>query len=108
MEEALVVEEAKAEGVEVAVAFSVLSDVLPAEALGSGIGERGRLVADAFDHSVDLVEGEGGQLLGEFDESAPAEEDGCAEEDYYLHKLILSTSIFNDIASNDQPNITRN
>ena len=97
MEEALVVEEAKVEGVEVAVAFPILSDVLPAEALGSGIGERGGLVADAFDHSVDVVEGR--HLLGEFDERAPAEEDGCAEEDYYLHKLILSTSIFNDIAS---------
>lgn len=102
MEEALVVEEAEIEGIEVAVALSILSDVLPAEALGTAIGESGRLVADALDHSVDLLEG--GQLLGELDERAPAEEHGCAEEDYYLHKLILSTKHFSMILPSTKQN----
>ena len=70
LEKTLVVEQAQVERVKVAVALPVLSDFLPAEALGSGIGKSGRFIADAFDDSVDVADRR--LLLGQLYESAPA------------------------------------
>ena len=69
LEKTLVVEQAQVERVKVAVALPVISDFLPAEAQGSGIGESGSLIADAFDDSVNVADR---RQLGQLYESAPA------------------------------------
>ena len=70
VEKTLVVEQAQVERVKVAVTLPVISDFLPAEAQGSGIGESGSLIADAFDDTVDFADHR--HLLGQLDETAPA------------------------------------